>query len=735
MIGFGAVFLALIATGITAFYYCNHYLATVTRQGRTAGQHNGRIWYIISTGFIGTAAAYLLFIILSDQFQFAYVYSYSSMELALPYKVSAFWAGQEGSFMLWLLFHAGFGLLLLRHSNKSPACMAVYSVLQGLLLIILLAKSPFMMLSEPQMDGNGLNPLLQDPWMVIHPPIVFLGYAGLAVPFAYAMDGLITGGNEYWVKPALAWALFSWSSLGAGIFIGGFWAYKVLGWGGYWAWDPVENSSLVPWLAAGALVHLLLLARIRPAGVKSAYVASLASFILVLYGTFLTRSGMLSDFSTHSFADEGIGGLLAGFVLVSALTATVVLVLKWQELPQGELYPTIKSREFILACTGLVLAVLAILVFIGMSTPIFTALVGNPQNVNTSFYNATTLPLAAAMALLLTIGPVLKKTNQKTNWFVYGGGIAAAVAGLVFATSYGIWNPLIALVIAFCFSSLVSNITAAVKSYITWPAGITHVGVALALIGIMVSSAASHSQLVSFEPGQSQRLFGQKVTYLGKAAAIGEDGFYQKFSIEDDAVLNAITKLNKEGNPAAREPAIYRTIAADLYIAPVLKREGNGGKEAIIRKGEQTVQDGLQLKLLQISMLGGKVSNEEIRIQAALEAAKDGKMEAVNAEMLFKNGRGMGIPVQILDHYEVTLNGVNPNEGAISIRVRNTTTTVQNEQIDVEVSDKPLVNLLWLGTALITFSTLWAGWKRLHIPESTVAGPIKHSSKRAAIRK
>lgn len=732
MVGFGAVFLALIATGIAAFYYCNHYLATVARQGRSAGQHNGRIWYIVSTGLIGTAAAYLLYIILSNQYQFAYVYSYSSRDLALAYKISAFWAGQEGSFMLWLLFHAGFGLLLLRHSNKSPASMAVYSILQGLLLIILLAKSPFMMLSEPQLDGAGLNPLLQDPWMVIHPPIVFLGYAGLAVPFAYAMDGLITGRHEYWLKPALPWALISWSALGAGIFIGGFWAYKVLGWGGYWAWDPVENSSLVPWLAAGALVHLLLLARIRPAGAKSAYVASLSSFILVLYGTFLTRSGMLSDFSTHSFADEGIGGLLAGFVLVSALTATVVLVLRWQELPQGELYPAIKSREFMLACTGLVLAVLAVLVFIGMSTPIFTALVGNPQNVNTSFYNATSLPLAAAMALLLTIGPVIRKTSQKANWFVFGGGIAAALAGLVLATSYGIRNPLIALVIAFGFSSLVSNLTAAVKCYITWAAGITHAGVALALIGIMVSSAASHSQLVSFEPGQSQLLFGQKVTYLGKAA-LSEDGFYQKFSVEDNVVLNAITKLNKEGNPAAREPAIYRTIATDLYIAPVLKREGNGGKEVIIRKGEESVQEGLQLKLIRISMLGGRGSNEEIRIQAALEIAKDGKMEAVNAELLFKNGRGMGIPVQVLDHYEVILNGVNPNEGAVNIRVRNVTGTVQSEQIDVEVSDKALVNLLWLGTALITFSTLWAGWKRLYISEAAVDS--KHSGKRAAIRK
>jgi cytochrome c-type biogenesis protein CcmF len=732
MVGFGAVFLALIATGIAVFYYFNQHLVTITRRDRQTGHNNGRTWYSISAGFVGLAAVYLMVIILSNQYQFAYVYSYSSRELSLAYKVSAFWAGQEGSFMLWLVFHVVFGMVLLRRKDLPSAVMAVYSIVQAMLLIILLAKSPFMMLAEPQLDGAGLNPLLQDPWMVIHPPVVFLGYAGLAVPFAYAMEGLVSNKHDQWVKQALPWALFSWAALGAGIFIGGFWAYKVLGWGGYWAWDPVENSSLVPWLVAGALVHLLFLARIRPSGIKPAYVTSISSFVLVLYGTFLTRSGMLSDFSTHSFADEGIGGLLAGFVLVTALAAAVVLVLRWHELPQGDLYPGVKSREFILACTGLILAVLAVLVFIGMSTPVFTALLGNPQNVSTSFYNSTSLPLAVAMALLLTIGPVI--TSVKISWTSYWWVVILAFAGIALAVSYGIRQPLIVLVIALGASSLVINAVASVKHNITWQAGVTHAGVALTLVGIMVSSAASQSQMVSFEPGQSQVVLGQKVTYLGKEAAPG--GFYQSFAVagDDKAVLKALTKFNKEGNPAAREPGIYRTLSADLYVAPVTKKEKGGGKEFIIRKGEQTVQQGLQFKLLRIGMNGGKGSNEEIRILAALEVTKDGKMEAVNVELLFRGGQGLGIPVQVFDNYEVLLNGVNPNEGAVNLSVRNVTDNGQPEQVDVDISRKPLINLVWLGTALITFGTVWAGCKRLYIPEPFVVGSPKKPGKGATIR-
>lgn len=324
VIGYAAIFLALIATFIAAFYFFSAQMASTTGRNRKPAQAEGAgcKWYKASAVLISIAGIYLYYIILSDQFKFAYVAGYSGRDLPLVYKISAFWAGQEGSFLLWVLFHIAFGLLMIRRAAvQQSGVMAVFSILQALLIILLLAKNPFMMLAEPKLDGIGLNPLLQDPWMVIHPPIVFLGYAGLAIPFAFAVDSLLRKQYTDWIERALPWTLFSWSMLGAGIFIGGIWAYKVLGWGGYWGWDPVENASLVPWLVAGALVHCLLLARVRAAAVKAAYCTAIASFALVLYGTFLTRSGILSDFSTHSFADEGVGGLLAGMLLIVTVVA------------------------------------------------------------------------------------------------------------------------------------------------------------------------------------------------------------------------------------------------------------------------------------------------------------------------------------------------------------------------------------------------------------------------------
>lgn len=731
MIGFGAIFLALIATCIAVFYYFNSHLSLTTRRSvKPSIKHNGLFWYRISAGMVSIAAGYLLFIILTSQFQYAYVYSYTSQELSLAYKLSAFWAGQEGSFMLWLLFHVMFGLMLAGKRDVAPGVMVTYSALQCLLLTILLAKSPFMMLSTLPADGTGLNPLLQDPWMVIHPPVVFLGYAGLAVPFSFALDGLLSNKHDSWVNKALPWTLLSWAALGAGIFIGGFWAYKVLGWGGYWAWDPVENSSLVPWLTAGALVHLLLLARIRPAGLKPAYVASIFTFVLILYGTYLTRSGILSDFSTHSFADEGIGGLLAGFVLITALSAVVLLVVRWPNLPPGELYSDVKSREFILACTGLVFAVLAVLVFIGMSTPLITALIGAPQNVNTAFYNATSLPLAVATVLLLTIGPALQwgksgSAAKKVRWT-----LPVAVLGFAWAFLYGIHHPFIVLVIGFGLASTAANLYASTRKRLTWPAGLTHAGVAVMLVGIMISSTASKSETASFEPGQSKVIFGNVITYLGVEPAADGKGFYQSFTLEDGSKhsLRPLTKLNKEGSPAAREPGIHRSMTSDLYLAPIMKRNGSNGQEFVIRKGETTLQEGLEIKLVRMAMNTGVGNSEEIRVQVVMEISKEGQKQEIMPEIAFRGSRAMGTPVKVFDQYEITLNGVNPSNGMVSATVRNFDSTAKIERVDVEISKKPMVNLVWLGTVLITIGTCWAGYNRINFSEKIHAdrgnGPV-----------
>ena len=212
--------------------------------------------YYIHTVAVVAASAFLLYALLTHQFQYYYVYANTDLSLGTAYLFSAFWAGQEGSYLFWALCGAVAGLFLLKKEhNLRHLVMPVFMAGQAFLLLFLVLDSPFRLLDWIPADGTGLNPLLKDPWMVIHPPIVFIGYALLIIPFAYAVAALYARDYHQGFMPALPWAVCGWFFLGAGIFIGGVWAYRVLGWGGYWGWDPVENASLIPWLAGTALVH------------------------------------------------------------------------------------------------------------------------------------------------------------------------------------------------------------------------------------------------------------------------------------------------------------------------------------------------------------------------------------------------------------------------------------------------------------------------------------------------
>lgn len=712
MIGYAAIFLALVVTGIAMFCYLNAYMASSTRRSAqriSAGRNKGLFYYRLSALFIAITAGYLFYIILNDQFQFAYVFGYSSRDLSLLYKLSAFWAGQEGSFLLWALFHVGFGLLLAR--KNQPCAMTVYAGVQIMLLAILLAKSPFMMLTEARMDGFGLKPLLQDPWMVVHPPVLFLGYAGLAVPFAYAIEGIVTGRHKDWVNQALPWALVAWAALGAGIFLGGFWAYKVLGWGGYWGWDPVENSSLVPWLACGALVHLLLLARVRLAAVRPASFAALFAFVLVMYGTFLARSGILSDFSTHSFSDEGVGGILASFVLITAVSALGILIIRWPSLPDGELYPAVKSREFFLAATAILFAALGVIVLVGMSTPLVGMLLGNPQNVSTAFYNITTLPLAAGLSLLLAVGSLVSWGENRIRLFArYWWIVGLAVIAMVLAVVGGIHQPVACVTIGLAAAIIAASIVAVISKKISHSAGLTHVGLAITLIGILFSSLVNQSVYVGFQQGESQQVLGTDFTYLGTRSETEEQGFYQSFSLKGEAntMLEPFTKLNKEGRPAAREPGIYRMLAADIYLAPVMQQEESPLKKMILHKGEQKQEDTLAVKLSRYGM-GGSGASGDIRVYALLEVTQDGNTEEARPELISRNGQMIPAPFKVFGHYELLVTAVNMGDGTVTVEIKDLAAPPEQPRVDVEISRKPLINLVWLGTVLITIGTIWAG--------------------------
>ena len=301
-------------------------------------------FYVHGLAILGVAVS-LYWIIYNHYFEYHYAWSHSSLALPVQYMISCFWEGQEGSFLLWLFWNAVLGAILTRKSGSQweAPMMTIFALVQAFLASMILGvvfgdtfkigSSPFLLLREAMpdapiftadptfvpKDGNGLNPLLQNYWMVIHPPTLFLGFALTLVPFAYCIAGLWRNQPLEWIRPALPWTLFGAMILGVGILMGGYWAYETLNFGGYWNWDPVENAVYVPWLVMIASLHTMLIAKRSSTGLKTAIILTIAQFLLILYSTFLARSGILGNASVHSFTDLGLSGQILLYLLAEII--------------------------------------------------------------------------------------------------------------------------------------------------------------------------------------------------------------------------------------------------------------------------------------------------------------------------------------------------------------------------------------------------------------------------------
>ena len=640
------------------------------------------------------ASIYLWVMILGDHFEIAYVASYSSKELPLMYKISAFWAGQQGSLLLWLLIHALASLYLCCRQHMKAAGLLVYALIESLLVILVLAKSPFVASVTAVQDGVGLNPLLQDPWMAVHPPVIFIGYALLAVPFAYAMGALLKDEDQkIWLEPARRWALFAWGFLGAGVFIGGYWAYKVLGWGGYWGWDPVENSSLVPWLLAGAFVHILHVAKRRPAALSVLHLSVIFTFALVIYGTFLTRSGILGDFSVHSFSGTSIGMTLAVVNAIVLIGGLALLAVKAGNLPQGKLYEAHASREFCLLLGALVLVFISAIIFIGMSMPLFTQLIGKPAAVDTDFYVRTTLPLAIAMCLIMAAAGCLRYGRQAEK---LGRLLPAALLALGLALAFvaGVRSPGLLVLAAVAILLFGATFVGWHRGMLRLGAVVAHGGVALALFAMVLSGGASQPLSQEFKPGDSVTIGGYAVTYEGQLFA--EDGtmkFYRY--LVDGSEVRAMTKLHKNGEDAAREPAIAHTLFGDIYIAPTPPK-GADRMELILKRGRMEMGD---LFFLMIRRPPRSTLFPYTTLVTASIAVTDGeKVEHVQPTIIATRDGGTSSPIPVFGGQKrIRLTGISGNDSQARIELLPSAEEEAQAAVTASVSTKPFIYLLWIG--------------------------------------
>ena len=444
--------LFVITSFITALISSFAYLKASTildLKRQEAWRWNGMIsFYIHAASVLGICIT--LFVIISQHyFEYHYAYNYSDRKLPSYYLISTFWNGQEGSFLLWMFWHAILGIILIL-TNKfwEAPVMTVFCLVQAFLASMILGvvipglefkigSSPFILLrdamrdapiflAQPEFipkDGQGLNPLLQNYWMVIHPPTLFLGFALTVVPFSYCIAGLWLKKYRDWIRPALPWTLVGCAILGLGILMGGYWAYETLNFGGYWNWDPVENAVYVPWLILVASLHTMITYKNSETALKASIILVIAVFIAILYSTFLTRSGILGESSVHSFTDLGLSGQLLLYLLFFMLGAIVLSIIRWREIPSTEKEASVYSREFWIFIGATTLCLMGFQVLAGTSIPVVNSILSGfgferklaPPTDAISFYSKFQIWFAIAVGILSAVGQFFwwKKIDRK----------------------------------------------------------------------------------------------------------------------------------------------------------------------------------------------------------------------------------------------------------------------------------------------------------------------------------
>jgi len=397
---------------------------------------------------LAVASTALLQALLARDFGNAYVASYSSRDLSFWYTVSAFWAGQAGSLLFWAALLAGFAAVVVwrhgHHRELMPyvvaTLMATSAFFTGLLTFV---SPPFARLAFAPADGSGLNPLLQNPGMFFHPPTQYLGYVGFTVPFAFAIGALATKRlDDEWIRATRRWTLASWFFLSWGIIFGMMWAYVELGWGGYWAWDPVENASLMPWLTATAFLHSVMIQEKRDMLKVWNLVLIVLTFALSIFGTFLTRSGVLS--SVHSFALSSMGPLFFIFILLILGVSTILLVSRLPALRSAAELDSLISRESSFLFNNLILVGAAFSVFLGTVFPVLSEAVrGVKISVGPPFFNQVNVPIGLALLFIMGVCPLLawRKASPRnlSRSFLLPGALGALCAVVLLAL--GISHP------------------------------------------------------------------------------------------------------------------------------------------------------------------------------------------------------------------------------------------------------------------------------------------------------
>ena len=573
------------------------------RRRRPAIVASGEHAAFATVGLIASAAAVLVHALVTHDFSLKYVASYSSTTLPLRYRVAALWGGMEGSLLFWVLLLATLtSVALLQNRNRNrelmpyvtATCMTVAGFFLALLVFI---TPPFAQLAFVPAEGTDLNPLLQNYWMSIHPPSLYLGYVSWTIPFGFAMAALATGRlDDLWIRTSRRWALAAWFFLSLGNLFGARWAYEVLGWGGYWAWDPVENAAFMPWLTGTAYLHSVMIQERKDMLKVWNICLVILTFSLTIFGTFLTRSGVIS--SVHSFTQSGMGPYFLGF-LGAVLTVSIsLLVSRLKDLKPSHRLDSVVSRESAFLFNNLILLGIAFATFWGTVFPVLSEWVrGVKITVGPPFFNQVNAPLGIMLLFLMGVGPIVAwrraTAARLLATFAFPTAVGLATGTIAFACGMRSLSAVLVTSLAgFVLHTIVhefhrgarARMSMTDEGYVTaivelvsrnrrrYGGYVVHLGVVCMFLGVTMSSVYRVEELHTVKPGESfqvgsftlrydgvQDLSDEHVARLAADVAVSRDG-------REIASLHPEKRFYRRPEQPATEVDYRSTLAEDLYV-------------------------------------------------------------------------------------------------------------------------------------------------------------------------
>lgn len=788
---------ALLAT--VSYYFAtstNLSKDSLVRASSEGWKKIARLAFLINLLAVIGIGSSLYYIIYNHLFEYHYAWAHSSKTLPVYYIISSFWEGQEGSFWLWMFWQSFLGFIIFKKGKTwENSVMTILMLSQAFIASMLvgvdvfgikIGSSPFILLRDAVPgpifqrgdylslipDGNGLNPLLQNYWMVIHPPTLFLGFASMIIPFAYAIGGLWEKRYSDWVKPALPWTLFAVMILGTGIIMGSFWAYEALNFGGFWAWDPVENASIIPWLTLIAAVHVLIAYKNSGHSYFTATFLVLISFVLVLYASFLTRSGILGETSVHSFTDLGMFWHLVLYVLVFLFLAIFFMVVRWKDLPITKKDEETYSREFWLFIGALVISIACLQILATTSVPVFNAIFGTeiapPADV-IAHYNKWQVPFAVVIAFISAFAQYLKYKKTDPKKFFISISVSLVLSLFITAAAVyimDIYSNVMYIILTFAaIFSIIANARILGDAFSgKWRlagSAVAHIGFALLLIGALV--AAATNKVVSINntgigfgdefaknnnPRENIILYKDEpvkmdrytVTYLGDSVE-GVNTYYRiNYKVLDEKsgkekenfTLYPNAQLNAKMRQIIASPDTKHYLFHDIYthVSSVpLKEEDheeheghsddenyekpltyeiNIGDTVRFREGFILVKGINREAKVQNIPLGAK----DIAIGLQLEVNSEGKIYPSEPIYMLKDGSKFDFGKKIDETgLKLRFTNVFPDKNKLELMVYQKP-KAEKQWVVLKAIEFPFINLLWGGTIIMVIGFILSIFRR-----------------------